>query len=112
MKQMYQFGAVFDTSVSLNYTRLNMYGKEPVLLGNYTEIVKNPKLLNELTEFYTFFQKPSSNVEQLIVQLLGIYEELKLRKNFYFYYNSMYWYIDLVEPFFSITYDKIPLPGA
>ncbi len=109
---MYLFGAEFDTSVSLNYTRLNMYGKEPILLGNYTEIRRDKVLLENLTEFYTFFQKPSSNVEQLLTQLLGILAELKLRKNFYFYYNSMYWYIELVKPYFSITYDKIQLPGA
>jgi hypothetical protein len=110
---MYSSGAVFDTSVSLSYTRFNIYGSEPILLGNYSEVRRNADVYGNLTEFYSFIHKPDlDDWQNLLNQYLGLYLEFTIRKNYYFYFNSLYWYINIVEPYFKITYDKVPLPGA
>ena len=108
VKQMYLIGAKFDTSINLNYTRLNLYGQEPKLLGNFSEVVKNTTLVADMREFYSFVQKRSDYLEQL----LEIYIEFTVKKKFYFYFNGVYWFIELKAPFVKITYDRIPLPGS
>ena len=54
------------------------------------------------------FQKESNYLEQA----MQIYTEIIYKKQFYFYYNELYWYIPLKSPYVSISYDKIPLPGT
>lgn len=107
---MYDLGAQFDLNVSLNYTRLNLYGQEPELLGNYSQIFqgKNQTLINDIREFYRGFQKRTDYLEQLI----EIYTDFAIKKKYYFFYNDLYWFINLKAPYVKITYEKIPLPGT
>lgn len=58
-------------------------------------------------EFYRIFQKRSDYIEQAI----SVYVELVLRQKFYFYYNDLYWFIDLKAPYVGIKYENVPLPG-
>jgi hypothetical protein len=99
-------GAKFDQNVHLNYTRLNLYSSEPKLLGTYEDVLKTPTQMNDMREFYKHFQKRIDHVEQFFEILVQII----LKQKFYFYYNSMYWYLDLKEPFINISYDEEPLP--
>lgn len=109
-EQMYSYGARFDPSVHLNYTRLNLYGYEPILIGDFSRVATNSTLLADMIEFYSFFQKPDSR--NFVQQLEHILNEILVRREFYFYYNSMYWFIKLKAPFVKITYYPIPLPGT
>ena len=61
-----------------------------------------------MRQFYGVFQKSKNILEQAI----KAFNEIVIRKEFYFYYNSQYWFIELKEPYVKITYDKVPLPGA
>ena len=111
---LYSVGARFDPTVHLNYTRLNLYGKEPILIGNYSQIFNsgNQTLINDIREFYKDFQKPTGGYIEDFEAAINIYNELIVRRKFYMYYNSLYWYIELQNPFIKITYYEIPLPGT
>jgi ceroid-lipofuscinosis neuronal protein 5 len=109
LDQLYLFGAKFDASVSLNYTRLNLYGNEPIFLGNFSYIIANNQTLaGEIVNFYKDFQKRTDYIEQL----LEIYNEIVVKKEFYFYFNRVYWFIKLKAPYIRISYNKVPLPGT
>jgi len=110
---MYAVGAKFDASVSLNYTRLSLYSNETQVLGNYSQIFSsnNQTLINNILNFYKIFQKQTGYVD-LIEQVVKAYSELTLRKEFYFFFNDLYWYLPLKQPYVHITYNKIPLPGT
>lgn len=103
-------GAKFDGSVKLNYTRLNLYAHEPQLLGNYSQIFNsnNQTLISDIRQFYKDFQKPTDYIQAAI----SIYEELIVREEFYFFYNNLYWFINLKPPNIKITYYNVPLPGT
>lgn len=103
-------GAKFDENVKLNYTRLNLYSHTPLLIGNYSQIInsKNETLINGIREFYKTFQKRSDYLEQFT----EAFTEIFVKKEFYFYYNDLYWYLTLKEPSIKITYYNIPLPGT
>jgi hypothetical protein len=105
---MHMLGARFDPNVSLNYTRLNIYGQPPFLLGNYDQVVSNPSLKTAIFNFYTIFQKRTDYIEQL----KEVMNQIFTKKEFFIYYNSLYWYMPLNEPFVSFTYTHIPLPGT
>lgn len=110
---MYAVGAKFDPSVSLNYTRLSLYSNEPQVLGNYSQIFSsnNQTLINNILDFFKIFQKQTGYVD-LIEQAIKAYSELTVRKEFYFFYNDLYWYLPLKQPYVHITYNKVPLPGT
>lgn len=112
--QLYEIGARFDPNVQLNYTRLNLYGEEPVLIGNYSQIFNsgNKTLIADIRQFYSDFQKPAGGYIEDIEAAIAIYNEMIVRREFYMYYNSLYWYIELKSPFVKITYYEIPLPGT
>ena len=105
---MFESGADFDQTVSLNYTRLNLYGEVPLLLGDYAHVMSDPALKSSMLEFYGNFQKRTDYVEQLE----QIWNDIVTKKEFFLYYNSLYWYVPLKEPFVHFTYNRIPLPGA
>ncbi|CAF0703185.1 unnamed protein product [Brachionus calyciflorus] len=107
---LYDVGAKFDPKVKLNYTRLNLYSHEPQLIGNYSQIInsKNQTLINDIRSFYKTFQKRGDYLEQFV----EAYTEIFIKKEFYFYYNDLYWYLSLKEPFVKISYYNIPLPGT
>lgn len=104
---MYQLGGKFDRSVSLNYTRLNLYGEEPILLGNMSQVFANATLKNQTLDFYKSFQKRTDYLEQAI----EVYQDIVVKKEFIFFFNNLYWYITLKPPFIKITYYETPLPG-
>ena len=105
---MYDFGGRFNHSVKLNYTKLNLYGSKPVLLGNYSQVMSTPGLNSSVLEFYWHFQKRTD----YIAQAFEVLDQFLNKKEFYFYYNSLYWYIPLVEPYVRFTFNEVPLPGA
>jgi ceroid-lipofuscinosis neuronal protein 5 len=106
IKEMSILGAKFNQSVSLNYTRLNLYGEEPQLLGNVSDIYANQTLKQRAFDFYSSFQKQTD----YLTQLYDIYTNIVIKKEFFFYYNSLYWFIELKPPFIKVTYDQVPLP--
>ena len=107
------FGATFNGSISLNYTRLNLISNEPKLLGNYSQIMQssNQTLINSFLQFYKTFQK-TSGFEDLVIQAITAIVDVVVSKEFYFYYNDLYWYLPLKSPYIKISYEKIPLPGT
>lgn len=84
-----------------------MYGEEPKLLGNISQIYENATLRNLTFDFYKSFQKRKDYIEQAI----EIYEDIVVKKEFVFYFNDLYWYITLKPPYIKITYYETPLPG-
>ncbi|KAK7097788.1 hypothetical protein V1264_004717 [Littorina saxatilis] len=109
---MGKFGAKFDTSVHLNYTRMNIYSKEPVLLGNASTIFNGTekKLANEVLKFYRLFQSHQS-MPHLIESMLAAFWETVVEGKFYLFYNEQYWMLPIVQPHFKLTYEGYPLPG-
>ena len=89
---------------------MNLYSHDPQLIGNYSQIIdsKNKTLIDEIRQFYKSFQKRSDYLEQFV----EVYTEIALKKEFFFYYNDLYWYLNLKPPFIRSTYYNIPLPGT
>lgn len=110
---MYALGAKFDGSIELNYTRLNLISYEPQLIGNYSQIMqsKNQTLINNFVDFYKNFQK-TDGIQDLLKQFFQAYIDIRVKKEFFFYYNDLYWYLPLKAPYIKISYEKIPLPGT
>lgn len=54
LDQIYLEGGRFIQNINLNYTRLNLYGYEPELLGSYEQIFSgtNTTLKNDMLDFY------------------------------------------------------------
>ena len=104
---MHSFGARFDLSVSLNYTRLNLYADEPKLLGNYTHVMNTPELNTTILDFFGHFQKRTDYYRQFI----EVYEQFLVKEEFYLFYNNLYWYVPLKAPYVKFSYNNIPLPG-
>jgi ceroid-lipofuscinosis neuronal protein 5 len=106
------FGAKFNHSVHLNYTRMNIYSGAPVLLGNAATIFGNygnKTVAKELLDFYRLFQSHQSMLD-LIKSLVEAFIETELDGKFYLYYNEQYWFLPLKKPFFRLTYDYAALP--
>ncbi|XP_045203243.2 ceroid-lipofuscinosis neuronal protein 5 homolog [Mercenaria mercenaria] len=105
-----KLGTKFDQSVQLNYTRINLYSDDPVLLGNFTDIqATNETLAAEIVSFYKQFQSHQP-IEQLISHLTAAYEEIFIENKFFFFYNYEYWYLPLKPPHIKLTYYEVPLP--
>ena len=84
------------------------------MIGNYSQIFDsgNQTLIADIRQFYSDFQKPAGGYIEDIEAAISIYNEMIVRREFYMYYNSLYWYIELHSPFVKITYYEIPLPGT
>ncbi|CAF4413947.1 unnamed protein product, partial [Adineta steineri] len=95
LNELYHYGAQILPNVHLNYTRLNIYSYEPVLLGTYDQIVHNQTLHNDFVDFYREFDSKKPNTEEWFKAFVEIYETFYLSKRFYFYYNNVYWYLKL-----------------
>ncbi|XP_076467773.1 bis(monoacylglycero)phosphate synthase CLN5-like [Babylonia areolata] len=111
-QELGQLGAKFNHSVHLKYTRMNIYSKEPTLLGNATTIFGkggDKQLAADILQFYRLFQSHQS-MPHMIVSLLEAFYETVIDGKFYLFYNEQYWLLHVVEPFFKITYDEVPLP--
>lgn len=104
---MYSFGAQFNYSVSLNYTRIELYASEPKLIGNYTQLMGDPLLKIEAIEFYNHFQKRTDYLKQAS----EVFDQMFNKKQFILYYNRLYWNLTLNEPVVRFTYTKVALPG-
>jgi ceroid-lipofuscinosis neuronal protein 5 len=110
--EMYSLGAQFNPKINLNYTRLNLYSKEPILLGTYEQIMNsgNDTLINDLRNFYKDFQKP--NKTDFLEQFIDIFTYIGIYHRFYFYYNEQYWLLNLNTPYIGLSYNEIKLPGV
>ncbi|KAK7460729.1 hypothetical protein BaRGS_00038844 [Batillaria attramentaria] len=77
-------GAKFNQSVHLNYTRMNIYSKEPQLLGNASTIFNNPnhkQWAHDIKKFYQNFQSHQS-MPELLESLIKAFEEVILDEKF------------------------------
>ncbi|CAG5121894.1 unnamed protein product [Candidula unifasciata] len=104
-------GAKFNQSVQLNYTKIVLYSKEPIYVGNSSTIYNDTSTLSDLYQFYTYFQG-SKSFAQVLENLLKYMEWFIETDTFYLFYNDEYWKLQLVYPFIKLTYDEVPLPGA
>lgn len=103
-------GTVFNQSVHLNYTRINLYSEEPQRLGNFSEIqATNPVLAENITLFYQQFQSHQSFAD-LLGHLVEAYDEIFIDNYFYLFYNYEYWYLPMKPPYMKLTYTEQPLP--
>ncbi|PVD35040.1 hypothetical protein C0Q70_06321 [Pomacea canaliculata] len=105
-------GAKFNHSVHLNYTRMNLYSKEPLYLGNASTIFGDPQykqLAEEILNFYRLFQSHQT-LPNLLVSLIEAFTEIVIEGKFYLYYNDAYWLLPMAEPYFGLTYEETPLP--
>ena len=106
--EMYKLGTDFTTFAS-NFSYITLYSSEPKLLGNATGIFGpqgNESLAKELITFYENFQ-PHQSVLHMVGSLLHIFNYIVLRKEFYFYYNSQYWYLPMKSPYLTVTYEPL-----
>ncbi|GFS02681.1 ceroid-lipofuscinosis neuronal protein 5-like [Elysia marginata] len=107
---MHELGAEFDQSVHLNYTKVVLYSQQPTLLGNSSTIYNDSKTLDTLVSFYNYFQHRS--MADIALHLLEYLAWFELHKTFYIFYNEQYWQLDMVKPYFQLTYDEVPLPSS
>ncbi|KAK3741651.1 hypothetical protein RRG08_011034 [Elysia crispata] len=106
---MHDLGAEFDQKVHLNYTKVVLYSQQPTLIGNSSTIYNDSKTLDTLVSFYNYFQKRS--MADIVLHMLEYAAWFELHKKFYIFYNEQYWELDMVKPYFQLTYDEVPLPG-
>ena len=114
LDQLGKLDAKFNHSVHLNYTRMNLYASQPMYLGNASAIFNNAtnkKLAEDMTKFYHRFQSHQS-MPHLVESLVESFLEVVIEGKFYLFYNEEYWQLDTHYPFFKITYNEVPLPGA
>lgn len=110
--EMAHVGAKFNPNIKLNYTRINLYTDTPIFLGNQSVIQRNATLMNNLTKFYSHFQKRATNldiIEEILEDLVSVFIN---KEPFYFYFNSEYWLLPLKSPHVKFTYFVTPLPGG
>jgi len=113
LNELYHYGAQFYPNVHLNYTRLNLYSYEPLLLGKYEDIVKNQTLHNDFIEFYREFDSKKPKTEDWLKALIEIYETFYLSRRFYFYYNSVYWYLNLKPNTpLQVSFSEVPITSV
>jgi len=111
LNQLYTLGARILPNIHLNYTRLNLYGDEPELLGTYDQIMKNATYHQEFLDFYREFDSKKPNTEKWIESMIDIYETFYIKKRFYLYYNSVYWIMKLKSKPIEVTFEEIPITG-
>lgn len=112
--QLGLFGAKFDASVHLNYTRIHLYSKQPIFLGNETQIFgpnRNVSLAKDILNFYKNFQAHVSTAKRFL-DIIDALIYIMGKDRFYLYYNSAYWLLPMQKPYVKITYFKVPLPGT
>jgi len=107
LRELYNRGARMLPNIHLNYTRLNLYTYEPILLGTYDQIVQNETYHKDFIEFYQEFDSKKPSTEDWIISLLEIYETFYVKDRFYLYYNSVYWHMKLKDKPIGITYYEI-----
>lgn len=110
--EMKNLGGTFDKNIHLNYTKINLYSKTPIKLGNFTEIFNSPsmaKTKQNLIDFYGHFQK-ETNYYELIMHLVEAILDFLVDDSFFLYYNDIYWQLPLTSPYIELTYEDIPLP--
>ena len=109
--KMHFYGATFDQSVQLNYTKISLISSEPKFLVAESDLykVKNIPTLLRLTAFYTHFQA-NPDYKVMIENLFKYMEAFLLDQTFFLYYNQGYYELPLVEPFIKLTYENVPLP--
>ena len=113
-KQIASLGGKFNQSVKLNYTRIHLYSKGPLFLGDAHTVFgpgANKTRANDILKFYQNFQS-HQNVEHILESLMNIYLDIKFLHKFYFFYNFEYWYLPLVDPYIRLSYNEVPLPGS
>lgn len=108
--KMHEYGAQFNQSVHLNYTKAVLYSKKPTCVGNATTVYQNKGLLESLKKFYSYFQSRQSMVD-VLAHLIEYFPYFLLYDTFYLYYNDEYWHLPLQYPYIQITYEEVPLPG-
>ncbi|RUS68897.1 hypothetical protein EGW08_023341 [Elysia chlorotica] len=125
---MHDLGAKFDQSVHLNYTKVVLYSQQPILIGNASSIYNDSKTLETLVDFYNYFQKRTMadivlhmlefynyfqkrTMADIVLHMLEYLAWFELHKKFYIFYNAQYWELDMVQPYFQLTYDEVPLPS-
>ncbi|CAL1545208.1 unnamed protein product [Lymnaea stagnalis] len=108
--QLHQFGATFNTSVHLNYTKAVLYSKQPECIGNATTVYQDPKVLGNLKKFYAYFQG-STSLAEVLEHLIEYIPYFLMYDTFYLFYNDEYWHLPLEYPYIEITYEEVPLPS-
>ena len=105
-------GAVFNGSVAVNHTRLTLFSRPPIPLGNTSEIFGpqgNQTLAKSMMAFYSYFQ-PHQSIGNYFKHLVDILEYVLVQDKFYYWYNDEYWLLHLHEPYFGLSFDFVPFP--
>ncbi|KAK7452263.1 hypothetical protein BaRGS_00038843 [Batillaria attramentaria] len=108
---MAKYGATFNQSVHLNYTRINIYSGPPQRLGGADEVFTKKRLAREIRTFYKRFQ-PHQSVRELLKSLYDAFFDIVVTKQFFLFHNETYWLLPLEQPLFSLTYEEVPLPKS
>ena len=108
---MATLGAKFTQTYKPMYTFISLISDMPQFLGNETDIFgpthTNETVAKQLMSFYSNFQ-PHQSVLNYAEHLLAILDDVVLRKEFYFYYSSSYWYLPMKEPYVHLSYEYVP----
>jgi len=109
--KLHAFGATFNHSVQLNYTKISLISQEPKHLVDEVDLykIKNVISLGRLTAFYSHFQA-NKDYKVMIENLIKYIEEFVVDQTFFLYYNQAYWELPLVSPFIHLSYENVPLP--
>ncbi|XP_051563875.1 ceroid-lipofuscinosis neuronal protein 5-like [Myxocyprinus asiaticus] len=110
-KKLMELGAVLFSKAQTNYTKIYLYSRKPMYLGNDTIFTESSTkdLARDIKKFYHYF-RPHQSVLEVILSLFEAYEKMVLERTFYLYYNFEYWKLPMNYPYFRITYEEIPLP--
>ena len=109
---MHNYGAEFDTSVQLNYTKVELITATPRYVGNSSNIHENEEVYGNLLKFYANFQH-YKNPAKMFGDLIKFMEEFLVDDGkFFLFYNENYYELPLQYPFIRFTFDEVPLPGS
>lgn len=103
-------GKIISNSKGENYTFITLYSDMPQNLGNVSTIFGpkgNASLASSLNKFYRYF-KAHQPILSLIKSLYEIYEYVYVENEFFFYYNSEYWFLPMKSPHVKLTYEFVP----
>ena len=98
------------TKEGANYTYITLVSDEPRYLGNDSTIFGpngSKPTAADIRQFYSYFQAHQP-ILHFFHSLIEIYYYVFTFNEYYFYYNSGYWYLPMKAPHVRLTYEFVP----
>ena len=109
--QLAKLGAKFE-DIQIHYTFFTLISDMPVLLGNDSSIFGPKGNLTLAATLKNFYEKFQTHIPwwEYILHAIEAGWEIFEDDDFYYYFNSEYWFIPMKKPFIRIDYDLVPFP--